>query len=198
MAGKFSAKISSKSNKKNVVAGDTLEEIWEDLRRKGLKTSDVVGSADTGVITPNITKFDEKEDKKAAKNKDEQGWSVAGKPADVKVEVTITLPSLKSDRKLSPKAKKEWQRFVKAVSAHEDLHVDAALNLAKEIAAELTAMRGLGSGKDKDAAIAAAEADFVKKYKAAYGGNKVAKRVKKAHEKLDAKGNTFTLDVNNE
>ena len=29
-----------------------------------------------------------------------------------------------------------------------------------------------------------------------YGGSNVTKRVKKAHDALDAKGNTFTLDVN--
>jgi predicted secreted Zn-dependent protease len=196
MVGKFKARIASTKNKTYTVSGDTLEDIWNDIRKKGLKGSDVVGAADTGVSTPNITKFDEEEDKKAAKKKDEEGWVVTGKPADVKVEVVITLPNLKSDRKLSPKAKKEWQRFVKEVSAHEDEHVEAAMNVAKEIAEELTKMRGAGSGKDKKASIKAAEADFVKKYKAAYGGDKVAKRVQKAHDAFDAKGNTFTLDVN--
>lgn len=196
MAGKFKAKLASTQNKANKISGDTLEDIWNDLRKKGLKSSDVVGSADTGVTTPNITKFDEEEDKKAAKKKDEEGWAVTGKPADVKVDVVITLPKLNSDKKLSAKAKKEWQRFVKEVSAHEDEHVEVAMKVAKEIAEELTKMRGIGSGKDKKAAIKAAEADYVKIYKAAYGGDKVSKRVKKAHKDFDAKGNTFMLDVN--
>jgi len=46
----------------------------------------------------------------------------------------------------------------------------------------------------KDAAIKAAVAAYVKQYAAAYGGSKVAERVKKAHEALDKKGNTFELD----
>ncbi|MEX0282316.1 MAG: DUF922 domain-containing protein [Arenibacterium sp.] len=196
MAGKFKVKVTTNPVKDNVVSGNTLEEIWESLRKNALACSDAVGMADTGIKTPNVKTFTEEKSKKGPKKKGNEAWTVIGKPGDVKLIVTITLPKLSSDKNLSKAAKKEWKRFRAAVSAHEDLHVDVAKKLAETIAQELTDMRGHGEGKDKVTAIAAAEADYVKQYKKAYGGTKIAERVKKTHAVLDSKGNTFTLDIN--
>lgn len=193
MAGKITVKKPSISNKTYSVEGKTLEEIRNDMVKKQIGGTDAVGDCTTKVTSPNISKFDEEQDKKF-KGKGEQ-WIVTAKSGpEVTIDVTITLPVLKSDKDLSDKAKKEWARFLKDLTAHEDLHVAAAQGVADEIAEELTKMKGTGQGKDKDAAIKAAEADYVKQYKAAYGGTKVAERVNKAHEALDKKGNTFDLD----
>ena len=196
MAGKFKVKKKTNPTKDNTVSGNTLEEIWESLRKNALACSDAVGMAETGIKTPKVTKFDEEKSKKGPKKKGNEAWTVAGKPGEVKLIITVTLPKLASDKNLSKAAKKEWKRFRAAVSAHEDLHVSVATKLAETIAQELTDMRGHGEGKDKDAAINAAVADYVKQYDKAYGGTKIAERVKKTHADLDSKGNTFTLDVN--
>lgn len=193
MAGKITVKKPSITNKTYSVEGTTLEEIRNDLVKKQIGGTDAVGDCTTKVTSPNITKFEEEQDKKF-KGKGEQWFVTAKSGPEVEIDVTITLPTLKSDKALSDKAKKEWQRFLKELTAHEDLHVAAAQGVADEIAEELSKLKGTGQGKDKDAAIKAAETDYVKQYKAAYGGTKVAERVKKAHDALDKKGNTFDLD----
>ena len=195
MGNAVTAKKGTIKNKTYSVEGDTVEAILTDLEKKQIGGTDAVGDCTTGVKVPAIDKFEEEENKKF-KGKDKVEWFVTAKSGEVEMEGTITLPVLKSDKNLSDKGKKEWGRFLKELTAHEDLHVAAAMSVADEIATELSAMKGTGQGKDKDAAIKAAEADFVKQYKAAYGGDKVAKRVTKAHAALDSKGNTFSLDAN--
>lgn len=186
-----SPKISNKTYK---VEGKNLAEIRESMVNNSPGGVDGVGDCTTGVKSPAISKFDEEEDTKF-KKKGQVQWIITAKSGpEVEIDATITLPELKSDKDLSDKARKEWQRFLKELTAHEDLHVEAAKTVADEIATELSDMKGTGAGKDKDAAIKAATDDFVKQYKAAYGGDKVAKRVDKAHKALDAKGNTFDID----
>lgn len=194
MAGAVTAKKGTIKSKTYTVAGDTVEDILTDLEKKQIGGTDAVGDCTTEVKVPSFSKFEEEENK-TFKGKDKVEWFVTAKSGEVEMTGTITLPVLASDKKLSDKGKKEWARFLKELTAHEDLHVAAAWSVAEEIARELSDMKGTGQGKDKDAAVKAAVADFVKQYKDAYGGDKVAKRVVKAHEALDAKGNTFTLDV---
>jgi len=194
MGAAVTAKKGTIKSKTYSVAGDTVEDILTDLEKKQIGGTDAVGDCTTAVKVPSFSKFEEKENEKF-KGKDKVEWFVTPKSGEVEMEGTITLPVLKSDKKLSDKGKKEWGRFLRDLTAHEDLHVAAAWSVTEEIAKELSAMKGTGQGKDKNAAIRAAEADFVKLYKDAYGGDKVAKRVTKAHEALDAKGNTFTLDA---
>ncbi len=196
MGKAVTAKKASMANKTYTVSGDTLEEIQDDLFAKQIGGTDAVGDCSTTVTAPSISRFDEKENPKP-KKKGTVEYTVTAKPGP-KVEMTgtITLPVLKSDKKLSAKAKKEWQRFIGKLTAHENEHVKVAQAVADAIADELSGMEGRGAGKDKKTAVKAAVADYVKQYKAAYGGSKVAERVAKAHAALDKKGNTFTLDVN--
>lgn len=182
-------------NKTYSVSGDTLQEIYDDLLKKQVGGTDAVGDCTTGVTVPSVKKFDEEQNEKFKKKGQEEWIVTAKKGLEVTIDVTITLPSLTSDGKLTKAAKKEWARWLKDLTAHEDLHVEAAKTVAEECAKELSDMKGTGQGKDKDAAIKAAEAAFVKAYDAAFGGSKVAQRVAAAHKKLDAKGNTFTLDI---
>ncbi len=183
------------TNKTYTVAGDTLEAIYNDLIAKQPGGTDAVGDCTTLVTVPAVKKFDEEKNEKF-KGKGEEEWTVTAKKGlEVEIDATITLPVLKSDGKLKKAARKEWARWLKDLTAHEDLHVEAAKTAAEDLAKALSDMKGTGKGKDKDAAIAAAEKDFVKKYDAAFGGTKVAAAVKAAHQKLDAKGNTFTMDL---
>lgn len=189
------AKKNAITRKTYAVEGDTIEAIYNDLLKKQIGGTDAVGDCSTTVNVPSISKFDEEENKKPRK-KGEVEWTVTAKAGyEVEMDTTITLPVLKSDKNLSAAGKKEWARFLKELSAHEDLHVEAAWKVAEEVAAELTKMKATGSGKDKDAAIKAAVADYVKQFKADFGGDKVSRRVDKAHKALDAKGNTFDMDL---
>ena len=192
--GTIKAAKASVSNKTYTVQGKTLTEIRESLLANQIGGTDAVGDCTTAVKVPSISKFDEEENSKP-KQKGMVEWTVTAKAGpQIDITATITLPALKSDKDLSAAAKKEWQRFAKELSAHEDLHVAAGQSVADEIAEELSNMKATGLGKDKDAAIKAAVTAYVKQYAAAYGGSKVAERVKKAHEALDKKGNTFDLD----
>lgn len=195
MAGSVTAAKPAISNKTYTVSGDTLEEIYNDLIAKQPGGTDGVGDCSTPVTVPAVKKFDEEKNEKF-KGKGLEEWTVTAKKGlEVETKVTITLPVLKSDAKLSKGARKEWARWLKELTAHEDLHVAEAVKVAEACAEELSAMKGTGQGKTKDAAIAAAVKDFVRKYDAAFGGTKVSQRIEKAHKALDAKGNTFTLDL---
>lgn len=195
MPGSATAKKGTISNKTYSVAGDTLDEIYNDLLAKQPGGTDAVGDCTTKVNVPAVKDFDEEKNEKF-KGKGQEEWTVTAKKGlEVEMTATITLPELKSDGKLKKAAKKEWARWLKELTAHEDLHVEAAMTVAEDCAKQLSNMKGTGQGKDKDAAIKAAEKDFVKTYDKAFGGTKVAEAVTKAHKKLDAKGNTFTLDL---
>ncbi|HMO09673.1 MAG TPA: DUF922 domain-containing protein [Paracoccaceae bacterium] len=195
MAGAVTAAKPAITNKTYTVSGDTLEEIYNDLIAKQPGGTDGVGDCSTPVTVPSVSKFDEERNEKF-KGKGQEEWTVTAKKGlEVETKVTITLPTLKSDGKLSKGAKKEWARWLKELTAHEDKHVEAAMKVAEECAKELSDMKGTGQGKDKDAAVKAAVKDYVKKYDAAFGGNKVTKRVDAAHKALDAKGNTFDMDL---
>lgn len=198
MANKVKHKKGTFSSKTFTVEGKTLEEIWESLKKNKQKSSDVVGAVNAVIDIPAFKSadFDEEDDDYVPGKKDgEVGIAVTAKSGEVTVSGTIILPSLKSDKDLSDAAKKEWARFLKELSAHEDLHVEAAVGVAKEIAEELSNLVGQGKGKDKKAARKAAEDDFAKKFKKDYEGTKTAKRVQEAHDDLDKKGNTFTLNT---
>ena len=93
MAGKFKVKKKTNPTKDNTVSGNTLEEIWESLRKNALACSDAVGMAETGIKTPQVTKFDEEKSKKGPEKKGNEAWTVAGKPGEVKLIITVTLPS---------------------------------------------------------------------------------------------------------
>lgn len=195
MPGSVTAAKPDISNKTYTVSGDTLEEIYNDLIAKQPGGTDGVGDCTTPVTVPSVKKFDEAKNEKF-KGKGMEEWTVTAKKGlEVETKVTITLPVLKSDAKLSKGAKKEWARWLKELTAHEDLHVAEAVKVAEQCAQVLSDMKGTGQGKTKEAAIAAAEKDFVKNYDKAFGGNKVSQMIDKAHKALDAKGNTFDMDL---
>lgn len=72
---------------------------------------------------------------------------------------TITMPKLGSN-KLSKAAKDEWDRFLGAVSTHEDGHVDSYEVELKAVVKEIEALRGNGKGDTEKAAVKAALDDL--------------------------------------
>jgi predicted secreted Zn-dependent protease len=104
----------------------------------------------------------------------------------VSVDCTITLPALASDKKLSPAAKKEWTRFLAAVDKHENGHVEAYLDIAKDVAKKLGELKVTGKGPDKKSAATAAIQDIQAKVIALYGGTQLDDLMKASAKAYDA------------
>ncbi|QYK40755.1 MAG: DUF922 domain-containing protein [Paracoccaceae bacterium] len=189
MASKLTVKVDTPKVTPYKVSGKTLEEIWNDIQKKGPKDG---GKARAGyttapVDTPNSYKFDEEQDTKA-KVKDGEAWIVTAKGGEIKVSPVIQMPELTDDKDLSDEDKKAWATFVKGVRDHEDEHVAATKAEAEAVAKEIGEIAGKGTGKDKKAAVKAATADWVKQFKAAFDGGKLDKRMKKVNSDLDTSG----------
>jgi predicted secreted Zn-dependent protease len=175
------------------VSGNTLAEIWDEIQKKGPKDG---GQARAGYTTaeydsPAKSDFDGETTPKE-KGAPEYEAKVWFKDARITVKATIQVPALDSDKDLSAEAKKEWARFMKALRAHEDEHV-AATQAALEAAAKgIAKIEGTGKGKDKKAAIKAAQEDHADKMKA-FDKDKLKVLVADANKKLDTGGHGPTL-----
>jgi predicted secreted Zn-dependent protease len=189
MASKLTVKVDTPSVKPYKVSGTTLEEIWNDIVKKGPKDGGKprAGYTSAPAETPNDYKFDEEEDPKA-KPKDGEAWKVTAKGGEIKVKPVIQIPELDSDKDLPDEDKKTWATFVKGVRDHEDEHVAATKAECEAVAKEIGELVGKGEGKDKKAAVKAAIKDWIDQYKAAFGGDKFPKRLKKVNEDLDTSG----------
>ena len=189
MASKLTVKVDTAKVTAYKVTGKTLEEIWNDIQKKGPKDG---GKARAGfttapVVTPNDYKFDEEQDTKT-KIKDGEAWKVTAKGGEISVSPVIQIAELDSDKDLSDEDKKTWATFIKGVRDHEDEHVAATKKEAEAVAKEIGEIEGTGTGKDKKTAIKTATADWIKQFKAAFDGGKLDKRMKKVIEDLDSSG----------
>lgn len=178
------------------VKGDTLAEIWKDIEKKGPKDGgkNRAGFTKAPVTTPNNLKFD-KDVKPNPKKAGEFEAKVWIKSEKITMKPEIKMPKLASDKKLSPAAKKEWQRFMKELASHEEEHVTATEDEAKAVAQEMQDLEGVGTGKDEKSALKAAQKDFVSKFKAALGGSKLDDRLKKVNKALDGSGHGPVLNT---
>lgn len=177
------------------VQGDTLAEIWSDIQAKGPKDE---GKSRAGYTTapvkpPAQYAFDGKV--KSNKSKGEFEVEVWIKTGVFKMSSEIQAPSLKSDKALSAKAKKEWKRFEKALMAHEQEHVAATRAAARKFADELLALKGKGVHADKEQAKKLAAEDFNKQQAKKHDDAAFKKRLKDANKKLDAGGHGPVLDT---
>lgn len=189
MASKLTVKVDTAKVTTYKISGKTLEEIWNEIAKKGPKDGGKprAGYTTAPVETPNDYKFDEEQDEKA-KVKDGEAWKVTAKGGEIKVKPVIQIAELDSDKDLSDEDKKTWATFIKGVRDHEDEHVAATTKEAEAVAKEIGEIEGKGTGKDKKTAVKAATADWVKQFKAAFDGGKLDKRMKKVNEDLDTSG----------
>ena len=186
MAGKVKAKKPTAKKKPYTVAGDTLADIWKDIEKNGPK----IGSKNragkttaTGEAKPNY-KYSLKEDKA-------KGVVICNLWTDVVnvtlVDTLIKYPKLKSDKKLSDKAKKEWKRFDKQLMVHEQEHVDAMFDEMKAIGGEVVNITKTVEDADKKTAVDKAVADWETDVKALIDTSKIEARLKKVNDALDSK-----------
>jgi predicted secreted Zn-dependent protease len=191
--GKCTVKMEKPKEAAYKVSGKTLAEIWEDIQKKGPKDGGQARAGHTSAEYDSPAKSDfDGETTPKEKNAPEYEAKVWFKDAGITVDTTIRLPALDSDKDLSDAAKKEWARFMKDLRAHEDEHVAATQSALEAAAKEIGKIEGTGKGKDKKAAIKAAQEDHADKMKA-FDKAKLEKTVKDANKELDTGGHGPTL-----
>jgi predicted secreted Zn-dependent protease len=60
--------------------------------------------------------------------------------ANVRLQLTVTLPHWEERARAEPKLAKRWDRFIRALAAHEEGHVKIAIEHAHKLRAQLSAL----------------------------------------------------------
>lgn len=177
------------------IAGDTLAAIWKDIEKNGPKINGKNRAGKTtaqGEAKPNY-KYKLKEDKT-------KGVTTCELYTDV-VNVTlikpkIERPKLKSDKKLSAKAKKEWKRFYKELMAHEQEHITTMMTEMEALGGEVVGIAKTTEDADKKKALEKAVEEWTTDVTALIDKSKIEARLKKVNDGLDSKsGHGPTLDT---
>ena len=179
-------KVNAPTIKKYTVVGDTLEAVWKDVLKKGPK--DPNDNKKVAALTATFIEIDGKwthEERGGSCRDDGKIEVVIGiKNLNLKIDGTILMPKLGA-AKLSAKAKKEWDRFVKKVEAHEKEHMVVTKGVAEKMDKEMAIMTAFGVGDDEKKATAAARKNFEKAFVAVYNAKSVSALITAAHKKLD-------------
>jgi predicted secreted Zn-dependent protease len=158
-------KKGSASSASYSIKGDTLADISAQIDKSGPKdpndgkrySGSCLCKAD---LDSKSTKMDKTVEPKGDKFEAEM-WMSGG---TLSYACTITMPKLGSN-KLSKDAKKEWDRFYKAVDTHENGHVTSYETELKALIKEIEAMRGKGNGSSEKDAVQAAFKNFAEQFK---------------------------------
>lgn len=195
MAGTVKPKKPTPKEKGYNIAGDTLADIWKAIEKKGPKINGKNRAGKTtaeGEAKPNYT-YSVKENKA-------KGMQICTLSTDI-VNVTllngkIEFPKLKSDKKLSPKAKTEWKRFFKKLMAHEHEHMATMMTEMKALGSEVVNISKTTEDADKQKAIDTAVEKWSVDVTALIGKTKIEARLKKVNDSLDSKsGHGPVLDT---
>lgn len=60
--------------------------------------------------------------------------------ATISLSLVVHLPAWQDSERAPPKLRQSWQRFLRALAAHEEGHVEIAIKHAKQLRAELAAL----------------------------------------------------------
>lgn len=195
MAGTVKPKKPTPSEKPYNIAGDTLAAIWKDIEKNGPKINGKNRAGKTtadGEAKPNY-KYKLKEDKAKGVVTCELWTDVVNVTL---LKTKIERPKLKSDKKLSDKAKKEWKRFYKDLMAHEQEHVDAMMDEMKVMGGEVVNITKTAEDADKKKALEKAVADWSTDVLNVIDKPKIVARLKKVNDGLDSKsGHGPTLNT---
>jgi predicted secreted Zn-dependent protease len=105
--------------------------------------------------------------------------------AEVSAATTVCKP--KDLSMLSGDARKEWDRFEKAVDSHEKLHVEDGKALAQSIVDEVISLNASGKGETIEDAYAAAVWELEKLFNKKFGGGEIEKRISAEMKNRDGK-----------
>lgn len=191
----YKVKHTGTTYKPYTVKGDTLDDIWKSIEKKGPKAH---GKNVAGLTTCPVTvnKSSVKMDHEFTESKkDGIEAKIWHKAITLEYKCTIKIPQLASDKKLSKAAKKEWKRFMAKLKTHEQGHVEVTGKEASSIGEEIDQLKFVGTGENKRAAFDAAVKTFKKEFPKKYSTQKVEERLDKAHKKFHAtKGHGPNLD----
>ncbi|GMG82280.1 hypothetical protein LNKW23_14930 [Paralimibaculum aggregatum] len=168
------------------VAGDTLKAIEAFMKRKGPVDPNegkrMVAMTYTGQgIVPKWTHG--RSDLHRAPN-GEVTCSVKVKDMKFVARAVILLPKLGSN-KLSPAARKEWDRFFRKLKAHELKHIAVYRGFMHTVLDEIGRLEGSALAKTEAAAEKAARADLELAIRLNYAGGKLDKRIRQMHHQFD-------------
>ncbi len=165
------------------ITGTTLEEVYNDIQKKG---PTIDGKAYAGSTKCALKGFDEGYEY-ATEDDDKQvnGFARFNK-AKLKFDCVITLPKFDDYKsKLSDEEQKAWETYYSGVVSHEKEHVADYEAEVGRWADEVAAMRGEGKGSDEKKAQAAAKADLGKEFAKVFTSANNEKRLKATAKKLD-------------
>jgi predicted secreted Zn-dependent protease len=142
------------------VKGDTLAGVNAQIDKSGPKDLND-GKRYSGLCRCEATldSGSTKTDQSATQNGDEYDVEMWIKEGTMNYTCTITMPKLGAN-KLSKAAKDEWDRFLGAVTTHENGHIDSYENELKAVNKEIESLRGNGNGDTEKAATKAALDDL--------------------------------------
>ncbi len=185
----ITVKHTGTANKTYKVEGETLADIWNDILKKGPVVNGKHVAAKTVCpveMKASSVKMDHKivASKKTKGHFDAELWHKKGA---MTFKCTVLMPKLASDKALSPKAKKEWRRFLGKLAGHEKEHETLTGHEASHLAAEMDGLKFKGTGASEKKAFDAAVKTFRKEFTKNYGGTKIDDRLKEAHKSFDAK-----------
>jgi predicted secreted Zn-dependent protease len=185
----MTSKQGTASTKNYSVAGKTLDDINNDMMKKGPPdpndkkrySGSCLGELDLKIGSGDF-------DFKTTDGSSPIEVTATLKGGTIACNTTTTMPKLASDKDLSDDAKKEWKRFISKVQVHEDGHADSYLKLAKTISDDLNTMSGKGTGKDERTAQVAAAKDLTTQIATKLSGtNSLSQQIKDDAKAYDAK-----------
>jgi predicted secreted Zn-dependent protease len=143
----ITAKRGAVSEKTYTVNGKTLEDINNEISKKGPTDPNESKKYAGSCLGEIAIKLEGKDVEFETKQDGSNHTAIARlKSGLVTSTSVITTPKLGSDKGLSDPAKKEWKRFLVMLGVHERGHADSYYALAVTVAHELMHMSGEGSG----------------------------------------------------
>lgn len=195
MAGTVKPTTPTAKDKPYDVSGDTLAVIWADIVKKGPKT----GGKDRAGLTKADGDINPNYSYKVKHDKTKGIFTCDLATTDVKVTLVnaeIHRPNLKTLKKLSAKAKTEWNRFYKLLMAHEKEHVTAMMAEMKALGGEVVKIKKTVKDADQQTAIDTATKQWEADVTAKIDKAKIDARLKKVNDGLDSKsGHGPTLNT---
>lgn len=166
------------------VTGNTLEEVWDSIEANSPNPEHAPGYAkcELGAFRTDADPVVEITEDSDCPDGHRYTASITRTITSWSIKTTITLPKWTGYDSACDAEKAEWDRFLAALTAHEEGH-DKASEDALKNANPLTTITGVGSACDEATAVANAQADLAAKYAAE--GQRVQAAIDAANTQYD-------------
>jgi hypothetical protein len=172
-----------------LLKGETLAEIDRDRKKNGLVDPNDKSKRFYGVtdVTIRLVPGDPRSLGAAEMLRNNVGVTAKFNDCTAEVSAATTICKPKDFSKLSSDARKEWERFEKAVDGHEKLHVEDGKALAQSIVDEVISLNADGKGETIEEASAAAVWELEKLFNKKFGAGEIEKRINAEMKNRDGK-----------